>query len=116
MNAPSLSGLNGWQIANGAAAIAVGAYIAATVFRVDGKGRTEKLWQLIKGEVGFIKWGVAAAILYWIASRPEIGEIGAGLIAFVVLAIALKIASDPTLMSGVVKAWNALPNAAPAKG
>lgn len=93
--------------ANGVAAIALGAYLLVVV----AQGNARALFALIKQETGFIKWGVAVAILWWLSTRPEMGELGAGLLAIVILGLAIKIANDPTILSGVTAAWNALPNA-----
>lgn len=70
----------------------------------------EKLLALLSQEGGFFKWGIAAGILWWISTRKEIGAVGSGLIALIVLILAMKIASDPTILAGVSKVWSALPD------
>lgn len=106
--------MNGTQ-ANAAAAIIVAAYLLAANLRIGGKQRMEKLVSLLADEGGFFKWGIAAALLWWLSTRKEIGEIGAGLIALVVLTLAIKVANDPSILSGIEKAWGALPEPATKK-
>lgn len=91
--------------ANGIAALTVGLYLLA----VAVKGNARPLWALVAGEAGFIKWSVAAALLVWLASRKEIGEVGAGLIMVAVVGMALRIASDPTILDTIASAWKMLP-------
>lgn len=100
--------MNGTQ-ANALAAILIAAYLLAANLRIGGKQRMEKLLSLLSQEGGFFKWGIAAGILWWISTRKEIGEVGSGLIALVVLTLAMKIANDPTIMAGIAKVWNTLP-------
>lgn len=96
--------------ANAVAAIVVGAYLLAANLRVGGKQRMEKLIALLMGEAGFFKWALALGLLWYISTRKELGEVGTGLIATAALGLAIKIANDPTILSGIGKAWNALPD------
>lgn len=98
--------------ANAMAALAVGAYILVAIFRGNGA----QLWTLIKGEAGFIKWGIAVALLWWIANLPEFKNTGLGpsLIGVMILGMAFKIADDPTILNSIKATWNALPNSTPA--
>lgn len=92
--------------ANGIAALALGAYLLVVVAR----GNAGQLYTLIKSEAGFIKWGVAVTIVWYLSTRPEMGELGTGLIAIAALGLAIKVANDPTIISGVARVWNALPD------
>jgi hypothetical protein len=103
---------SGSSVANGIAAVAVGAFILTALV----KGNGSQLWTMVKGETGFIKWGIAVAIIWWIATRKEFGSIGPMLIFVAVIGVAFKIATDPTIMSGITNAWNALPTPAKATG
>lgn len=98
--------------ANGVAALALGLYLIA----VSVKGNARPLWALIAGDAGFIKWGVAAGLLTWIASRKEVGEVGAGLIMVAVIGMAIRIANDPTLLGSITKAWAMLPTPSTSTG
>lgn len=95
-----------FQSANAFAALALGAYLLTVAVRGNGPA----LWTMIKGEAGFIKWGIAVSAVWWIATRPGLGEFGASLVAITVLGLAIKAANDPTIINGVVQAWKALPD------
>lgn len=95
-----------FQSANGIIALAIGAYILVCVARGNGQA----LWTLIKNEGGFIKWGVAVSILWWLATRPELGDVGTGLITVTILGLAIRAANDPAIINGIAAAWRALPD------
>lgn len=95
--------------ANALAAILVGFYLLAANLRFDGKARMQKLLGLLSQEAGFIKWGIAVSVLWWLATRKEIGEIGAGLIVMAVLILAIRVANDPTIVASIASTWKALP-------
>lgn len=95
--------------ANGIGAIAIGAFLLTAIIRGNGS----QLATLLKGEGGFIKWSIAVGILWFIATRKDIGPIGPALITVVVLGVAIKLANDPTLLSGITGTWNALPTSTP---
>ena len=99
------------KTANGIATLALGVYLLGAALTGNGP----KLWQLVKKEGGFIKWGLAGAGVWYISTRPELGEIGPALAAVAALGVAMKVANDPTIVNGIKSAWNMLPNSTPAK-
>lgn len=90
---------------NGIIALTIGLYLLV----VAAKGNAKPLWALMAADAGFLKWSVAAGLLVWIASRKELGEVGAGLIMVAVVGMAIRIANDPTILESISKAWNLLP-------
>lgn len=99
--------------ANAIAAILVGAYLLAATLRPDGQKRVSLLLGLLAQEGGFLKWSIALGALWFLASRPELGSVGVGLIGMAFLLLAIKIANDPTILGSIAQAWKMLPTSRP---
>lgn len=89
------------------AAVALGAYLLIVIAR----GNATALYALLQKETGFIKWGVAVALLWYLSTRSEMGNLGTGLLTLAVLGVAMKVTSDPAILGAIERAWNRLPDA-----
>lgn len=82
------------NVADGALAVAVGAYLAVVVYNRNSAA----LLALLKQELGFIEWFVAIIILWWLATRSSaVGDVGKMLIFAAFLGLGIKVVSTPSL-------------------
>lgn len=81
---------------NSAASLFVGAYLLVVVFN----GKSVELYELLKGESGYVKWLLAALIVYGLANAESTKEIGRPLAIVAAAALFINAARDETLWRG----------------
>lgn len=80
------------NVADGASAIAAGAYLAVVIYN----GNSASLLALLKQELGFAEWFVALLLLYYLATRSSaLGSVGKMLVFAAFLGLGLKLVSTP---------------------
>lgn len=86
---------------DGLAGIAIAVFVLAVVFHGNGG----KLFALAKGEAGFLKWALALFIVRWLGASGVLGQMGPPLTLLVYVALAMKLATNQTMLSGISSFW-----------
>lgn len=92
---------------NGIAGIALGAYLLAVAYQ----GNATNLLHAVEQERGYIKWGVAALLLYWAWENDKLRPFVAPLVIVAVIANLTKIGSNGELTNvqkGLKTLWDTL--------
>lgn len=82
------------NVADGAMAIAIGAYLAVVIYNRNSAA----LLALLKQELGFAEWFAAIIILWYVATRSSaVGDVGKMLIFAAFLGLGIKLVSTPSI-------------------